>query len=96
MVHFPTDCKKFNKKKGPSEDASIPRRSRGGGQNNHGRLREKGTWEGEDREKGAGSNMGRGKRETPRARRMHGNMQLPGVGGGGNETWDVRGIQDSM
>jgi hypothetical protein len=27
---------------------------------------------------------------------MHGNMQLPGVGGGGNETWDVRGIQDSM
>ena len=33
-----TDCKKFNKKEGPSEDVSIPFRR--GNKTNHGRQRE--------------------------------------------------------
>ena len=74
-----TDCKKFNKKEGPFEDASISLR-RGnkmimeaeGGRNLGGRGKK-------DRNSGVGSCM-RGRREAQRTRRMNQNMQLLGVG----------------
>ena len=47
-----TECSKFHKKEGPSEDASIPLRR--GEQNSHQRPREEGTWVGEGRRKGKG------------------------------------------
>jgi hypothetical protein len=46
----PTDCKKVNKQKGSSEEASIPLRK--GEENNHGRQREGWSWVGEGRRRG--------------------------------------------
>ena len=74
----------MNKKEGLSEDASISLIKR----NKmiiRSREREKSEWERRrGRERGAGSGTGRERREAQRARRMHGNRHLQGVGGGKN------------
>jgi hypothetical protein len=78
-----TDHKELNKKKSPSEDASIPLR-RGkkiimGGREREGPGR---RVKGEG-QRGAGSDMRRNKRKAQKAKRMNGNMQLLRLGGGG-------------
>ena len=46
-----------------------------------GREREESRWRGEQkRNRGAGSGVGKDRRDTERARRMNGNLQLPGKG----------------
>jgi hypothetical protein len=75
----PTGHKKFNKKEGPSEDASISF-IRGNKINNHDRQGEGGNWMGGER--GTGSGMRGNRREAQTARRMNINMQLQGVGDG--------------
>ena len=78
------DCMKFNKKEGPSEDASIPLRM-GDKIITKSRRREGHGWKmGRGRKKGTRSGM-RGDKST---RRINGNMQLLRVGAG--ETRIVR------
>lgn len=77
---YPTNPKKLNKKKGSSEDASIPPR-RGNKIVILGRGRKGHGWEREGN-RGAGSGMGRDKREAQRFRRMNGNLQVLRMGGG--------------
>ena len=76
----PSDPKKLNKKEGPSKDASIPLR-RGNKIVMGGRGKKELGGRGErEGNRGAGSGMGRDRREGQRARRMSENMQLPGPG----------------
>jgi hypothetical protein len=78
----PTDPKKLNKKKGQSENASIPLGR--GNKLNHRREREGGTWVvvETEREMASGSGMGKEWGEAQRIRRIDGNMLLLGVGEG--------------
>ena len=62
----PTDPKKLNKQKVPSEDVLIPLTW---GENSHESQREEGTWVGEERRRGKG--IGKDSREVQRARRIN-------------------------
>jgi hypothetical protein len=68
-----TDCKKFKKKEGSSEDASTPH-IRGNKIITGGRMRERPGWERGHGEKRAELGMRGDKREAQRTRRMNGNM----------------------
>jgi hypothetical protein len=82
----PTDSKKRNKQKGPSEEASIPLRIGKeiitGGRGKGGSRWERAEWGGGEKGE-TGSDMGGGdRREAQRAKNMNGNKQLQEAGGG--------------